>query len=252
MDAPARARRVGPTEITFFFTAFVAVTYAFGIYLFAALIPDMRVALQFDQKFVGLSTGLSQGGLMVAAFLASVLTPLIGPMRIMLIAIGVNAAGLLAMAVVSDPIFMVPLMAAFGGCAGATWIAIVAIAPDVLPARHQGKLLGLMSSGTAYGVFLNGLIVPPLVSGWGWRSAWLTVGLASTVLLAAAAWRLAPLWSHSTRRSEPGGRRQPGDLRALFQPTAILITAILFIGGFVLSPFQTYLSSLLREGLGWQ
>lgn len=258
MHAPATTRRVGSIEITFFFTAFVAATYAFGIYFFPALIPEMRVDLRFDREFVGLATGLSQGGLMIAAFLASVLTPVIGPMRVMLIAVAVNAAGLLAMAVVSDPIFMVPVMAAFGGCAGATWIAIVAIAPDVLPARHQGKLLGLMSSGTAYGVFLNGLILPPLVSGWGWRSAWVVVGTLSTTLLIAAAWRLAPLWGHSTRRVEAprvatmGAQRQPLDLRGLLQPTAVLVTAILFISGLVLSPFQTYLSSLLREGFGWQ
>ncbi len=258
MQTPATARRPGPIEITFFFTAFVSATYAFGIYFFPALIPEMRLDLGFDQEFVGLATGLSQGGLMIAAFLASVLVPIIGPMRVMLIAMVVNAAGLLAMAVIADPVLMVPVMAAFGGCAGATWIAIVAIAPDVLPARHQGKLLGLMSSGTAYGVFLNGLILPPLVSGWGWRSAWVVVGAISAALLIAAVWRLAPLWSHSTRRVEAphvaatGARRQPLDLRGLLQPTAVLVTAILFISGLVLSPFQTYLSSLLREGYGWQ
>lgn len=254
MHAPATARRVGSIEIAFFFTAFIAATYAFGIYFFPALIPEMRRDLGFDQEFVGLATGLSQAGLMIAAFLSSILVPIIGPMRVMLITVAVNAAGLLAMAAISNPVFMVPVMAAFGGCAGAAWIAVVAISPDVLPARHQGKLLGLMSSGTAYGVFLNGLILPPLVSGWGWRTAWTVVGVLSTALLVAAAWRLAPLWGHSTRRAQPPGaaQHQPRNLRGLLQPTAILVIAILFVSGLVLSPFQTYLSSLLREGFGWR
>ena len=254
MHAPATARRVGSIEIAFFFTAFIAATYAFGIYFFPALIPEMRRDLGFDQEFVGLATGLSQAGLMIAAFLASILVPIIGPMRVMLITVAVNAAGLLAMATISNPVFMVPVMAAFGGCAGAAWIAVVAISPDVLPARHQGKLLGLMSSGTAYGVFLNGLILPPLVSGWGWQTSWTVVGVLSTALLVAAAWRLAPLWGHSTRRAAATGapQHQPRNLRGLLQPTAILVIAILFVSGLVLSPFQTYLSSLLREGFGWR
>ena len=42
-ETPAQSfGRAGSIEIIILFTAFIAATYGFGIYLFASLIPEMR------------------------------------------------------------------------------------------------------------------------------------------------------------------------------------------------------------------
>ncbi len=120
---PIRTSRAGPTEITVLFTASIAATYGFGIYLFAALMPDIRAALGFDYAAVGVITASVQAGFLVFALLSGLLVPVLGARRAILGSTLLCAACLLVMPMVSSTL-----------------------------------ALGLMSSGTAYGVFLNGWV----------------------------------------------------------------------------------------------
>jgi len=78
MQCGQRTHAVTAIEITLFFTAFVAATYAFGVYLFATIVPDIRAALGFGQDVVGLATGLTQAGLMISALLSGMVATAIG------------------------------------------------------------------------------------------------------------------------------------------------------------------------------
>ncbi|HWT98432.1 MAG TPA: MFS transporter, partial [Terriglobales bacterium] len=188
-SAPAKS----PLEITLFFTAFVAVTYGFGIYLFAALVPDMRQSLGFGYGTVGLATGIAQAGFLVASLLSGVLAPVIGTSRLIFGSVILSGIGLLLMSRLSGAGEMTVVLTLMGAAAASVWVPMVGVCQQVIPARHHGKALGLMSSGTSYGVFVNGLIVPPLLTSFGWPSVWLTTGVLTSLLLLATLWRLRGL-----------------------------------------------------------
>ncbi|HVI92013.1 MAG TPA: hypothetical protein VM659_27230, partial [Dongiaceae bacterium] len=99
MRHPAAPSPTGksPLEVTLFFTAFVAVTYGFGIYLFATLVPDMRLSLGFGYATVGLATGIAQAGFLVASLLSGILAPVIGASRLIFGSVIVTGASLLLM-----------------------------------------------------------------------------------------------------------------------------------------------------------
>jgi MFS family permease len=59
--------------------------------------------------------------------------------------------------------------------------------------------MGLISSGTSYGVFINGLLVSFLTLHGGWRSIWLSAGLIS-VALCVAAWFCCATWMQARPR----------------------------------------------------
>lgn len=247
-------RQPAPLEITLFFTAFVAVTYGFGIYLFASLVTEMRQDLGFGYETVGLVTGIAQLGFLAAALLSGVLSPVIGAMRLILGALAMTAISLLLMWQLSSTLVLALLLTVMGAGAAAVWVPMVAVCQQAVPLRHQAKALGLMSSGTSYGVFLNGLIVPPLVASAGWRSVWLTVGGLSLLLCAAAWLRLRRLpgdeaarTQHMAHRAQALGER----LREVLQPLGLLLILTMFLNGFTCMPFQTYLVPLMREDLGW-
>lgn len=248
-----------PLEVTLFFTAFVAVTYGFGIYLFAALVPDMRQSLGFDYATVGLATGIAQAGFLVASLVSGLLAPVIGPARLIFASVSLTAGGLLLMGCLSSDRLgsaaeMTALLALMGAAAASVWVPMVGMCQQVIPARHHGKALGLMSSGTSYGVFINGLIVPPLLASHGWPSAWLATGALTLVLLLAALWRLRGLGSSGNAMAKTAKRmtlplRQR--LRLVLRPLGLLMIATMFLNGLSCMPFQTYLVPMLREDFGW-
>ncbi len=249
-------RRPSAVEVTLFFTAFVAVTYGFGIYLFASLAPEMRHGLGFDYATVGLVTGIAQAGFLTASLLSGIAAPAIGPLRLILGAVTATALSLLLMTQTGGTITLGLLLTVMGGAAAAVWVPMVAICQQVIPAGHQGKALGLMSSGTSYGVFLNGLIVPPVIATAGWRSVWGIVGVIATTLLLIAIWRLRRLTAssgeeqgtrHRNTSTAPIGAR----LRQVLTPVGLLMILTMFLNGLSCMPFQTYLVPLMREDFGW-
>ena len=59
--------------------------------------------------------------------------------------------------------FHIATLMVMTGCAAATgWVPMVAVVQSGITVRNQGKVLGLISSGTAYGLFFNGLSTPML------------------------------------------------------------------------------------------
>jgi hypothetical protein len=52
-------RKTGPVELTILLTSFIAATYAFGVYLFSTLLPEMRVALLLNYTEIGWITGVA-------------------------------------------------------------------------------------------------------------------------------------------------------------------------------------------------
>lgn len=239
-----------PVEVTLLFTAFIASAYGFGIYLFASLVAEMRTDLGLNYGTIGLATGIAQAGFLVASLLSGVLAPRLGPVRLILGAVAATAASLLLISrvpVANPTLILIGLLTIMGAAAAAVWVPMVAIAQQVVPVQHRAKALGLMSSGTSYGVFVNGLIIPPLASGHGWRSVWLVVGCLATLLLIAGFWRLRGLGA-TAPVPEKGPHR--GGWQDMKRPLAFVMIATMFLNGLACMPFQTYLVPLLQEDLG--
>ena len=69
--------------------------------------------------------------------------------------------------------------------ASAMWTPVVTLVQRWFGARHRGMALGILTIGYAIGYGVMGLVLPPLVAGFGWRACWF--------LLAGLAFLLAPL-----------------------------------------------------------
>lgn len=238
-------------EITLLFTAFIASTYGFGMYLFPAMVEAVRAEIPFSYGTMGTISGFVQAGFMICALLAGVLTARFGAMPMILGSIMLCAAGLGALAVAPNMWVMAILLTALGGCAAAIWVPMVEVARDHIAKAHQGKALGLISSGTSYGVFVNSFLLTALLPNHGWRSLWVATG----VLVGA----LALLGMLRLRRSRGGPERvvpasQPSvlsRLKALPKGLTAAILFMMFLNGLSCMPYQTYLSALLQNEAGY-
>ncbi|WP_372422244.1 MFS transporter [Salinarimonas chemoclinalis] len=253
-DTGGGANALAGVLITVLLTSFVAATYGFGFYLFSQLVPDMRADLGFDMTVVGMITAAGQLGFLAFAILGAWLAPRIGGGQVVIGSVALCAACLVALPMTDSILVVAALLTILGGTAASVYVPMVEIVSRAIGYRHRGKVLGLVSSGTSYGVFVNSLLVPIFVVSGDWRGVWFTVGAGTFVVTAIATltfWKLG-LFRHTPEPAPAGGERGFfAGMGAVMVPWVLIIWAITFLNGFSTLPFQNYLSPYLREELGF-
>ncbi|MFS0698237.1 MFS transporter [Streptomyces nitrosporeus] len=270
-----RSRTLAGFATTVLLTSFVAATYGFGFYLFAQLVTDMRRDLGFDYTVVGTITAAGQLGFLLFALLGTWLSTRVGGGQVVIGSVALCGLCLVLVPVTDSIVVIAVLLTVMGGTAASVYVPLVEIVGRVIDYRHRGKVLGLVSSGTSYGVFVNSLLVPGFVRDDNWRGLWYSVG-AGTLMVTAVAFftfhRLGLFRREEDVAAGPaagtpddavpaGGGHAPapggGDdsaragWRMVLVRWVVIVWTMKFLNGFACMPFQNYLSPYLREGLGF-
>jgi predicted MFS family arabinose efflux permease len=234
-------------------TSFIAATYGFGIYLFPAIAPEMIKDINFTYLEMGVTTGAVQAGFLISALLSGLLTNILGALRIIKASIVICALCLFGLTWASNFILISFFLIVLGGVAASVWTPMVEVSQRYISPKHQGKALGLMSSGTSYGVFLNGFLIHFLLDDYGWRSLWL---ITFAILLILCIWTFASLRKtehvrHSYDDIKSDNKSNPfTKLMKLPKGMTSIIMLMMFLNGLSCLPFQTYLSSFLVSEQG--
>jgi MFS family permease len=245
--------------LTIFFTAFIAVTYGFGIYLFPVIMSDMRADLGFTYGDAGVITASAQAGFLLAAFISAAVCARVGGGRVVIASVMICAASLLGLYVAENIWTIGILLTITGGMAASAYTPMVQVCQKFVGVRHRGKVLGLISSGTSYGVFVNGLLAPYMIQNAHWRDIWLTVGIGTAGMVVLATIYLAMI-GVLRRPARPasiglGVPRTPVALwwrmRMLFKRKILILWLMMFLSGVACISFQTYFSAYLRDELGY-
>jgi predicted MFS family arabinose efflux permease len=243
-------RKPKSIELTLLFTSLIASSYGFGIYLFAAMVEPIRRDLHFSYEVVGTIAGCVQASFMGCALLSGILSNKLGPVPVILGAVTVCAASLGGMTLVRDARATGVLLTILGGCAVSIWVPMVSIVRSNIPPAHQGKALGLISSGTSYGVFLNSVLVALASRPSGWRVVWAIAGSLVTGLAIISFSRIGGAQERETRIQPVQRRDYPLQTAGMPSGKAAIVLTLMFLNGMSCMPFQTYLSSYLQEDLG--
>ncbi|MFE3598592.1 nitrate/nitrite transporter [Streptomyces sp. NPDC059142] len=262
-----RSHAIAGFVTTVLLTSFVAATYGFGFYLFAQLVTDMRRDLGFDYTVVGTITAAGQLGFLLFALLGTWLSTRIGGGQVMIGSVALCGLCLVLLPVTDSIVLIAVLLTIMGGTAASVYVPLVEVVGRVIDFRHRGKVLGLVSSGTSYGVVVNSLLVPGFVQDDNWRGLWYSVGFGTLMVTSVAAVTFHRLGLF--RREEdvagdtPDDTGAPGAGGAVKDDSAragwrmvlvrwvVIVWTIKFLNGFACMPFQNYLSPYLREGLGF-
>lgn len=242
--------------ISFFFTAFIAATYGFGIYLFAIVVSEMKADIGFDYMVVGIITASAQIAFLTAALLSGIISPRLGAGRVILGSVIICGACLICLGFVRNIWTIAAMLIILGGCAASVWVPMVEVAGLFIPFEHRSKVLGLMSSGTSYGVFINGLIAPYFIIHHHWSDIWLAVGAGTIMITILSVLVLSRFGVFTTPPSKPAEtQEQRGFLSGLNKEFIIfpnfIIWVMLFLNGLSCSPFQTYLAPYILDELNF-
>ena len=246
--------RFSEIEVVLLFTAFIASTYGFGVYLFPAMVESIRMDVPFSYGMMGTVSSLVQAGFLVSALAAGFLTLRFGALPLILASIILCAAGLAGLALASNVVTLAACLVLLGGCAAAIWVPMVEVSRDLISRSHQGKALGLMSSGTSYGVFLNSFMLTWILPVHGWRALWMVTAALVAILAVLALIRLRGAAHRNVDHVETPvtAKRSVGQrLSALPKCLTAAILLMMFLNGLSCMPYQTYLSAFLQGEAGY-
>ncbi|MCV6574211.1 MAG: MFS transporter [Cohaesibacter sp.] len=236
------------------FTAYMAVVFGLGLYLFSLLASEMREDIGFGYQMIGLVTASAQVSFLIAAILCSRLVDLFGEGVVIVTAV-IFASGLLsAMALAKDVTVMALLITVLGACAAFMVVPTVGVISRIIAFEYRARVNGLLSSGTAYGQLAAGAIAPLLVFEYGWRAVWLSLGLGALILSifgALALKRLVPDVFTKSHHQKQILKQRYVKITSLFSRTNLTLWALLGASGMACGPWQNYLSTFLSEEFGY-
>jgi MFS family permease len=250
MDALPRVTASKQLALTLLLAAVIAATYGFGVYLFPVVLPAMKHDLGFGYAQAGYITAARQLANVAMALLSGFAASRFGAARVMLVATVLSATGLACLAFVHGPWLLGVVLVALNASAAATWVPMMALVAPLIDEHHQAKAIGVIGSGTNYGVLLNGLMVPALMGAWGWRSVWLASAVLTALLSVVIVLLFARLGRPETRvKVQPRAERPRFEVRTMFSRRWMLVYAIALLSGFAGVPFITYFSAYAHDDL---
>jgi MFS family permease len=245
--AGGSARAIG---IAVIFTLFVAVAFGFGVYLFALVVTAMRANIAFDYAAMGIVTGGAQIAYLSAALLCPLLTHRFGAGQVIVGAVTASGLLLLSFAGIHSVAQAGIILAGLGAAAALMIVPTVGAISRSVPFAYRSRVNGLVSSGTAYGQVVNGMLVPLMLTGHGWRSIWLVTGAVSLVVMVLGFVALRVLAPHVfTRDALPHTTLSAAPV-TIFTARNLTIWIMFALAGLACGPWQNYVSSFLAEERG--
>ncbi len=229
------------------------VSHGFGMFLFAALMPHMREAIEISPWQLATIGALTQLAYLAGAMLLGLLGHRLGTGRLALIT-GITSSSLLfSMAQLRDPLLITLVLTCLAASAAISWGCIVEIISRCARAELRSTYLSCASSGTAWGYAINGLLILVVVPLLGWQSSWQVAGLFG-LLVVALTWHMLRDLKNAPANPVAGPSQVDAAIPTskLFatiigERTALFACLICLLVGFTSMPFSYWLNTYLDE-----
>lgn len=166
----------------FALTSFITITFAFGRYVFSQITPQIVDALNMNYEFVGRINFLNQGFYLLFSVVGGFLSARLGSRILVSSATLICGASILALSMVTNKWMLLGIVSLQGIFTAVSWIPMVELVSRTIAEKNRGMALGIISSGTSYGVILSGLMTPRILTAYDWTMVWRIFGIVSLVL----------------------------------------------------------------------
>ncbi|MCG8357411.1 MAG: MFS transporter, partial [Kiloniellales bacterium] len=234
----------------------ILATYAFGNYLFAALLPNMQVSIGFDYSAAGLITSMGMVAFLAGSLVSARLCVVIGPENLVILTMLVTAGALFGYSLAGDYWTLLVLRTIIGVATATAWVPMAVLVPRFTPPSFRGRAMGFVNAGTNFGLILNGLLLSLLLMPIGSGGLWIVTGLISLSIAVGCmiVFRRADGFQPGTMAKSSGGsprrRTEAGGSRSRSGMALVLVCAsiVALLG----APLLTYLSAYAVDDLGYR
>lgn len=144
-------------------TGFITITFAFGRYIFSMITPDIVRELGIDYEFVGRINAFHQGAYLLFSLLGGLLCSVVSVRHLIGGSVILCGVSVTMLAFVNNPWILLCIVTLQGIFAATSWMPMVAFVAENIQEKNRGKSLGIISSGTSFGLILNGMLIPWLL-----------------------------------------------------------------------------------------
>ncbi len=216
--------------------AFGPARAGFGLFL-----PQFREAFSISTSMAGMISSLGFAAFLIGLACSYKLIALAGPRVPVVCGMAFATVGLATVAAAPDAIVLAIGVALASASAGFSWTPFNNAAQRVLYDRDRPEALAAISSGTAIGVLLAGLLaLAAAVTGLGWRVAW------TIFAIGAGGAALANLFGLSDS-VEPAGKAPPRKWHELFTRSAIPLYVVALSFGLTNGIYLTFAADRVVE-----
>ncbi len=171
--------------IAFAGTLVTILAHGFGRMSYSVILPSMKDGLMLNYTQLGsIATGNFIGYLCLA-IIGGFLAARFGVRRVVFISLLVIGVSLFLTGFTNSFLFAFFMRLISGMGNGGAYVPIMALPAAWFVMKKRGLATGIVSGGIGTGLFLSGIILPPVMSAFGkegWRYAWFTLGIAVFIL----------------------------------------------------------------------
>ena len=171
--------------IAFTGTLVTILAHGFGRMSYSVILPSMKDGLMLNYTQLGsIATGNFIGYLSLA-IVGGFLAARFGIRRVVFISLLVIGVSLFLTGFTPSFLFAFLMRLITGAGNGGSYVPIMALPAAWFAVKRRGLATGIVSGGIGAGLFLSGIILPPIIAAFGkegWRYAWFFLGTAVFVL----------------------------------------------------------------------
>ncbi|MGL4209537.1 MAG: MFS transporter [Candidatus Adiutrix sp.] len=214
------------------------------------------MSLGLDYEFVGRINFFNQACYLFFSVVGGLLSTKLGPRPLIASAALLCGLSTFMLSMVLNKWILLVIISFQGAFTAISWIPMVELVSQTIHEKNRGLALGIISSGTSYGVILSGLLIPKILLAHHWAVVWQVFGIISLILGILSTYiiysfQFVDLKSTDKKESQftlaaAEGRLAEGSQLGHFS----LLIALLLVSGFYLIPFQLYLTPFIESDFG--
>ncbi|MCX5804607.1 MAG: MFS transporter [Proteobacteria bacterium] len=171
--------------IAFTGTLVTILAHGFGRMSYSVILPSMKDGLYLNYTQIGLIGTGNFIGYLSLAIIGGFLAARFGVRRVVFVSLIIISIALFLTGF-SESFLFAFFMRFFAGAGnGSSYVPIMALPAAWFAAKNRGLATGIVSGGIGVGLFLSGVIIPPVITHFGhdgWRYAWFFLGIAVFIL----------------------------------------------------------------------
>lgn len=234
-------------------TGFIAITFAFGRYIFSAITPEIVESLNIDYTFVGIINAGHQAAYLTFSMLGGILCSYLSIRALISSSVILCCISVFLLAFVNNPYILLIIVTLQGVFAAVSWIPMVEFVAENIQENIRGKAMGIISSGTSFGMILNGFLIPYILKTSDWHSVWFVFGIIAIVLgIVGIIWlyQLKETVDNVAGKCKNEKDMSEEKMNPKEKRNAIILTILLILTGIYLIPFQSYIVPVMQEDFG--
>ena len=166
-------------------TLVTILAHGFGRMSYSVILPSMKDGLSLTYTQLGSIAMGNFIGYLSLAIIGGFLAARFGVRRVVFISLLVIGISLFITGFSESFVFAFFMRLISGMGNGGSYVPIMALPAAWFVTKNRGLATGIVSGGIGVGLFLSGILIPPVISAYGkdgWRYAWFFMGIVVFVL----------------------------------------------------------------------